>query len=385
MLTGFIMFLMFFASVAIVLCILKCVADRFATYSIMRRPTVDVFRRRWRSIAIFTLGRVVFASFFMLSFLTIYQFALRASYGPVLIALVFFLLLVVGTIIIVTAIVSNHLKNTGRTSSLGEKSASFVKRAKEVFWQETPSASINGSYQPSDDQYDSGRMLPALSEYRPHIGKSTFLGIRFRQSRWWLFMPWLIYEFLRACFLGGAVECPLAQIAGSLVLEVIMVLVFFKAKPFEDTSLPSPLPRRTNTNTLLMYLLSASKFSTAALSIAFLPHLRVSRITATIIGVIIIILQGVLVISLLASITLNGIWGYFFLRPGPNTRPVDAAGTETETETGAAPNANANTDANTDDTDADALNRPPQLPEIRPSSSVSEWIYITPLKPIGLQ
>lgn len=318
MLTGFIMFLLFITGVAIMLCILKFFSDMLTRYSTEHRPGVKRFQHRWASIAVFTLGRIFVAFFFMLSFLAIFQFALRVGTGPISVGIVLFLIIVIGTTSVVSAIVLNHLRNTGRRGRLPpyENSISgLMKKAKEVFWEETPS-SANSALNPhlSDDNSDSDYVLPTLPVYRPHIGKSTFLGIRFRQSRWWLFIPWLVYDFMRACFLAGAVECPIAQIAGSLALEVMMILVIYITEPFSDKSVPSPVPRRTNVNTVLVYLLSASKISTTALSIAFLPKLRVSRITATVIGVIIILIQAVLVIVLFAAIAMNAIWGYFILR-----------------------------------------------------------------------
>ncbi|KAI5286102.1 hypothetical protein KEM52_002141 [Ascosphaera acerosa] len=126
-------------------------------------------------------------------------------------------------------------------------------------------------------------------EYLRHFG---WLSARFRQDRWWWFAPWLCYEFVRACILGGAMSNPLGQVVSSLTLEVVLLVFGSIMRPFEATRL----------NILGIYLLGASKVVTLAISVAFLPEFAIARIPATVLGILIIIVQGGLALTAIAFI-----------------------------------------------------------------------------------
>ena len=63
----------------------------------------------------------------------------------------------------------------------------------------------------------------------------------------------------------------------------------------------------------MVYLLGFSKVATLALSAAFDPHFNLARITTTVVGVVIIVIQGILTIMLMIAIVLGAISSYMSL------------------------------------------------------------------------
>jgi hypothetical protein len=142
-----------------------------------------------------------------------------------------------------------------------------------------------------------------LQQDESYIKRFGWLSARFRRTRWWFFAVWVIYQFVRACFIGGARESPTAQVVGLFVWEIIAFVVLICINPFEGA-------RNT---ALAVYMLGVSKVATAGLSIAFLPQLNVPRIPATVIGVVIIVIQGFLVIGLMILVFIGAISSYMSL------------------------------------------------------------------------
>ena len=114
---------------------------------------------------------------------------------------------------------------------------------------------------------------------------------------------WFIYQFVRACFIGGASKNPEAQVIGLLVVEIIAMIIIVALSPFEGS-------RNT---AMAVYLLSLSKVVTAGLSIAFLPRYNLARIPTTVVGFVIVITQGVVAIATLILIVLGAISSYMSL------------------------------------------------------------------------
>jgi hypothetical protein len=88
-----------------------------------------------------------------------------------------------------------------------------------------------------------------------------------------------------------------------LVVEIIAFIGIVWIHPFEGA-------RNT---ALAVYMLSISKVATAGLSIAFLPQFNLGRILTTVIGVVIIVIQGFLTIGVLILIVLGAISSYMSL------------------------------------------------------------------------
>lgn len=84
----------------------------------------------------------------------------------------------------------------------------------------------------------------------------------------------------------------MVQVFGLLVVEFLAFVAIIIMRPFESQRL----------NAMMVYLLGFSKVATVALSAAFDVRFNIARITTTVIGIVIIVIQGILTIFLLVAI-----------------------------------------------------------------------------------
>lgn len=119
---------------------------------------------------------------------------------------------------------------------------------------------------------------------------------------------WLLYEFIRACFLTGAASQPKIQVLGLLVVEVIAFTRLTVLRPLEGQKL----------NIILAYCLGFSKIATMALSAAFITEFESPRIPATVIGIVIMAIHGLLTVIHLATIVVGILTTYFSMTRSQN-------------------------------------------------------------------
>ncbi|KAK7946140.1 TRP-like ion channel [Apiospora aurea] len=136
-----------------------------------------------------------------------------------------------------------------------------------------------------------------------YIKRFGWLSARYRASRWWYFVFWLSYQFVRALFIGAAAQNPTAQVFGLFIVDILAMVVIAAINPYEG---------QRNT-TVAVWLLGLAKVATTGLSIAFLPDLALNRMLATVIGVLIIVIQALLVIAVLVLVILGGISSWMSL------------------------------------------------------------------------
>jgi hypothetical protein len=128
-----------------------------------------------------------------------------------------------------------------------------------------------------------------------YVKKFGWFSGRYRRTRWWFLAYYVFYLIGRASFLGAAALNPLVQIYGLLIFEICAFSIMIVLNPFEAAR-----------NTALgVWMVSISKIATTGLSIAFLPAFKLDRIIATVIGIVIIIIQGLLVIGLAILVALS--------------------------------------------------------------------------------
>jgi hypothetical protein len=150
-----------------------------------------------------------------------------------------------------------------------------------------------------DDEPDRTR----VHQDEEYIKRFGWLYARYRLSRWWYFIFWLGYQFLRACFIGGATTNPLAQVFGLFIVDILSLVVIAAINPYEG---------QRNT-AVAVWLLGINKVTTTGLSVAFLPDFNLDRIVATVIGVVIIVIQALLTIAVMVLIILSGISSWMSL------------------------------------------------------------------------
>ncbi|KAK2733685.1 hypothetical protein FQN55_003194 [Onygenales sp. PD_40] len=310
-LTAFIWFLILALSVASVVVLAKAAVECCFRVKSTKNERLAYFRAHWVAFLAAALLRTIFTGFFVIVSLALFQLALGGTSRVIAISSIVFLMLFIGMWATAAYAMIYHLKSgilisrsdrlliirtmvfgllpwyrLTRESSMKEKEENLQVLTSLPWWKIC--------YNKQESPYTDGS---SIYEDEKFLQKFGWLSARFRRTRWWFFAAWLGYELIRACFIGAGGGHAIVQVYGLLAVECIAFIWIAWLRPFEATRL----------NVLMVYLLGISKISTTALSSLFHPQFDLERITATAIGVIIIVIQGLLTICLLITIGIGAI------------------------------------------------------------------------------
>ena len=309
--TGFLWLLILLVLLVALIAAIKWTIEGLSKINLVKTQRLAYFRAHWIEYVVLTVLRTCFIGFFMMIVLTLFQFSYKASAGPTAIAAIVFIVFFIGMSGIVGyacfyrlrwghyEVVHDRLR-INKTKAIGPipwYGVAFESRKAE---KPEHKASIGSLPWMRLHYIDHDVQRIGVHQDEEYTLKFGWLASRFRRTRWWFFALWLGYEFIRACFYGGAAGQPLAQVFGLLVVEVLALIIIVTLRPFEGARL----------NTLMVYLLGISKVTTVALSAAFDVRFNLARITATALGIVIIVIQGILTIVLLIAIVLGAISSY---------------------------------------------------------------------------
>lgn len=305
--TGFLWFLILIAGVAASIILLKLLVELLIKSKVLNRNCLAYFRGHYLAFTGLALMRTLHIGFFVLMFLTLFQFSYQTSAPPLAIACVVFLLTLVSLVSLVGYACFYRIK-TGKYTTERDRILFVRRKALKVL---PYFAFEHASKSPKSEDKNYAGSLPwwrvcsaeevtSIHDDDTFTKKFGWLASRFRRNRWWFFTIWLLYEFVRACFLAGAISQPLVQVFGLLAVEVIAFVAILIMRPFEGQRL----------NVLLIYFLGISKIATLALSVPLAARFQLERIPATVLGIVIIIIQGVLTIATLIVIFLGAATSY---------------------------------------------------------------------------
>lgn len=280
----------------------------------IREDRLAYFRGHWMQYTVLICLRTFFAAFAMIMTLAFYEFSASRAAGAKALAAVFFLLFLFGVGGLAAHACYARLKG-GRYLFQSDRIVFvrgtvckivpyiFMTRLSALDKSEVPRAPF-GSIPFAIIKYNHDDSTRAsVHEDEPYIKKYGWLSARYRRTRWWFFAFYLGYHLFRAAIVGGGSGTPKAQVSCLLIYDLVAFLVILSIDPFEG---------RRNT-ALAVWMLGLSKILTTALSIAFLPSLNVNRIIATVIGIIIIVIQGFLTIGVLVLVVLGAFSSYMSL------------------------------------------------------------------------
>lgn len=296
------------AAVAFFVVTAKLILDALVKLKWLKSDGFDYFRSHVWGYTASALFRTLFIAFFTVMTLAMYQFSLRSTAGPTAVAVIIFLIFFVGVGGIATYACYFRLRHgkyeTGPDSLRFERGNVFGKipfiattRQSNIGEEESSQTPylfgtipfIKVKYVDDDPDRDTVHMDEGF------VKRFGWLSARYRRSRWWFFAVYLGYQFIRACFIGGAARSPLAQVYGLFIFELIALFIIIKLNPFES-----------NRNTAVaIWMLSISKIVTTGISIAFLPAFAINRIVATVLGIIIVVVQGFVAVAVLVLIILG--------------------------------------------------------------------------------
>ncbi|KAI9838933.1 MAG: hypothetical protein M1819_004141 [Sarea resinae] len=309
--TGFLWYLILVVCVAAAVIAFKWFLEGLGAMKAIKNDRLAFFRAHWLRYTLATVLRTMFIGFFMIILLALFQFTYQGSGGVTAIAAIIFILMFAGTFSL-AAYACYYRIRTGRLYL--EHDRMYFERAKILKFLPWYKITLESQKDEKFEEKDFAGSLPLkrisyvyVDAHRPtvhedidYITKFGWLAARFRRTRWWTFALWLVYEFVRACFYGGAAGHPMVQVFGILVVEIIALAVIFALKPFEGARL----------NALMVYLLGFSKVASVALSAAFDARFNLGRIITTVLGIVIIVIQGILTIVMLIAIVVGVISTY---------------------------------------------------------------------------
>lgn len=307
--TGFLWFLILVAIIAGSMVALKWSIEACSKFGLIKTERLGFYRKHWFGYTSATVLRTCFIAFFMITYLALFQFTLGGATGVQALAGVVFALFIIGMSGIAAYALWYRLRfekfvsqparlNMGRKGKRHSEASSKAEVDEKGNGLQSASAVSIPWWRLHFTDVDSEK--PHVHDDEDYTVKFGWLASRFRRSKWWFFAFWLVYELVRACFFGGAAGHALTQVFGLLAWEIIAFVAVILMKPFESNRL----------NLLMVYLLGFSKVSTVALSSAFDSRFGLSRIMTTVIGVIIIVIQGLLTICLMVAIVLGAISSY---------------------------------------------------------------------------
>ena len=314
--TGFLWFLILLVLLVAAVVGFKWSLEGLAHFNAIKQNRLRFFRTHWVKYTTAVALRICYLAFFMLMFLTIFEFTYQSGGAVKGVAGVIFAIFIVG-IPGVAAYACYYKKHfTGsdanvrseRKKLLGVIPWTGLKKlgpsAGDDAAQEHLPAS-ESSHKPLWKRKRSVSSMPNsvadnIHDSDDYTMKFGWLAARFRRTRWWFFTAWIFYEFVRAVFYAGASGYPLAQVFGLLIIEFVAFAFVAWARPFEGRRL----------NILVVYCLGFSKVASVALSAAFDVQFNLQRITTTVVGIVIIVIQGVLTIITMIAILVGAISSY---------------------------------------------------------------------------
>ncbi|KAI4658031.1 uncharacterized protein J4E78_006421 [Alternaria triticimaculans] len=305
--TGLLWFLILIACGVVSVLSLKAVLEGLGSIRVVKKDRLAFFRSHYLAFALSTILRTIFIGFYMLTFLAMFQFSYLALSGPVAVACAAFFVVVFGIGSIAAYACFSRLR-IGKYASEPDRLNIAKRRLHKIIpWF---SISRNSKIPRSEDEVYIGSVpwwtihatadTTSIHDDEQYTTRFGWLASRYRKTRWWFFVIWLFYEFVRACFLAGASTQPFVQVFGLLAVEIVAFIAFIILRPFEGQRL----------NVLAVYLLGLSKITTTGLSAAFDTRFGVARIPTTVIGIIIIVIQGLLTVAVMILILIGAVSSY---------------------------------------------------------------------------
>ncbi|KAI1474661.1 TRP-domain-containing protein [Daldinia eschscholtzii] len=311
---GLIWLLVILGLVVVLLVTFKYSLEGLVKLRWIKQDRLEYFRSHWTGYLTLAVLRTLFIAFFSITTLAMFQFAIHGSAGPTAIAAIVFVFLLVG----MGGLVVYALHFRLRFSTFSVDPDRILLRRGKIFGYLPCLIPLRLSHLREEELGDKpAGSLPFIRLHfvdndpnrknvhqdELYVKRFGWLSARYRLSRWWFFAFWLLYQFIRGCFLGGGTGNPLAQVFGLFIVDILALVVIAALNPYEG---------QRNT-ALAVWLLALTRVITTGLSIAFLPDFNLNRIVVTVIGVVIIIIQALLTIAVMILIIIGGISSWMSL------------------------------------------------------------------------
>ncbi|KAF9733329.1 transient receptor potential ion channel [Paraphaeosphaeria minitans] len=126
--------------------------------------------------------------------------------------------------------------------------------------------------------------------------KYSFFYENYKQSYWWLFIPLIVYMFARGCVIAGADGHGMAQVAGQLIVESLLLILLLWSRPFSLKS-----------GNWINIIIQVVRVLSVVCILIFVEELGVAQTTKTVTGLVMVVMQAVLTGLLAILIAVNAI------------------------------------------------------------------------------
>jgi hypothetical protein len=118
----------------------------------------------------------------------------------------------------------------------------------------------------------------------------------YKKSYWWIFVPTIVFVFARGCVIAGADGHGLAQAAGQLIVEALLLIMLLWARPYTLKS-----------STWINITISVIRVLSVVCILVFVEELGMSQTTKTVTGLVLVVVQASLTGVLGILIAVNAI------------------------------------------------------------------------------
>jgi hypothetical protein len=118
----------------------------------------------------------------------------------------------------------------------------------------------------------------------------------YKRNYWWIFVPAIIYAFARGCVIAGADGHGLAQAAGQLIVEALLLCVLLWARPYSLKS-----------GNWINIVIHVVRVLSVVCILVFVEELGMTQTTKTVTGLVLVVVQAVLTGVLAILIAVNAI------------------------------------------------------------------------------
>ncbi|KAI4688368.1 hypothetical protein J4E81_007964 [Alternaria sp. BMP 2799] len=136
----------------------------------------------------------------------------------------------------------------------------------------------------------------ALYEDKEIWRKYSMFYENYKKSYWWIFVPAIIFMFARGCVIAGADGHGLAQAAGQLIVESLLLVMLLWARPYTLKS-----------STWINITISVVRVLSVVCILVFVEELGMSQTTKTVTGLVLVVVQASLTGVLAILIAVNAI------------------------------------------------------------------------------
>lgn len=152
-----------------------------------------------------------------------------------------------------------------------------------------------------------------LFENKETWHKYSLFYDNYKKDCWWVFVPVILYMFIKGCIIAGGNGHGLVQTAGQLIVEALMLALLVWYRPFVAKS-----------SQWINISIQAVRFLSIVCVLIFVEELGLSQTTKTVTGVVLIVIQSTLTGILAILIAANAI--IMCVRENPHAKRRREAG-----------------------------------------------------------